>query len=192
MTITCMDRTVCLLPSVRRREVGAVTAPDGSEQLRNVLAVTDTALAQIDVEDLLSELPHRIRSVLDVDTAAVLLRDRGSNELVARAACELEEEFRRRPGPGRHRIRRQHRETQVPGRAGSGGCDHRGESDPVGDGHPEHARRPVAERRGSAAAQRPNPHTPPRPRIPLPAKRKAHPQPTPELPSDQGAELVPG
>ncbi len=50
----------------------------------------------------------------------------------------------------------------------------------------------------------PNPRTPPKPRIPLPAKRKAQSakrkaqsakrkaHPTPELPSDQGAELVPG
>ena len=80
--------------SVRRREAGAVRSPDASEQLRNVLAVTDTALARLDVEDLLSELLARIRSVLDVDTAAVLLRDGGSDELVARAACGLEEEVR--------------------------------------------------------------------------------------------------
>jgi len=42
----------------------------GSEQLRNLLAVTDAALARLDVEDLLSELLDRIRSVLDADTAA--------------------------------------------------------------------------------------------------------------------------
>jgi sigma-B regulation protein RsbU (phosphoserine phosphatase) len=71
-----------------------VTSPDASEQLRNVLAVTDTALARLEVEDLLSELLARIRSVLDVDTAAVLLRDSGSDELVARAACGLGEEVR--------------------------------------------------------------------------------------------------
>jgi putative methionine-R-sulfoxide reductase with GAF domain len=69
-----------------------VTSPDAAEQLRNVLAVIDTALARLDVEDLLSELLGRIRSVLDVDTAAVLLRNGGSDELVARAACGLEEE----------------------------------------------------------------------------------------------------
>jgi phosphoserine phosphatase RsbU/P len=71
-----------------------VTSPDAAEQLRHVLAVTDTTLARLDVDDLLSELLARIRSVLDVDTAAVLLRDRGSDELVARAACGLEEEVR--------------------------------------------------------------------------------------------------
>jgi len=66
----------------------------GSEQLRNLLAVTDAALARLEVEDLLSELLDRIRSVLDADTAAVLLRDGGSDELVARAARGLEEEVR--------------------------------------------------------------------------------------------------
>jgi phosphoserine phosphatase RsbU/P len=75
-------------------EAGAVMSPAGSDQLRNLLAVTDTALARLDVEDLLSELLDRIRSVLDADTAAVLLRDSDSDELVARAARGLEEEVR--------------------------------------------------------------------------------------------------
>jgi phosphoserine phosphatase RsbU/P len=78
----------------RGPEAGAAMSRAGSEQLRNLLAVTDAALARLDVEDLLSELLDRIRSVLDADTAAVLLRDGGSNELVARAACGLEEEVR--------------------------------------------------------------------------------------------------
>jgi signal transduction protein with GAF and PtsI domain len=59
-----------------------------------LLAVTDTTLARLDVEDLLLELLDRIRSVLYADTAAVLLRDGDSDELVARAACGLEEEVR--------------------------------------------------------------------------------------------------
>ena len=71
-----------------------MTSPDAAEQLRKVLAVTDTTLARLDVDDLLSELLARIRSVLDADTAAVLLRNGGSDELVARAACGLEEEVR--------------------------------------------------------------------------------------------------
>lgn len=78
----------------RGPEAGAAMSRAGSEQLRNLLAVTDAALARLDVEDLLSELLDRIRSVLDADTAAVLLRDGGSDELVARAACGLEEEVR--------------------------------------------------------------------------------------------------
>jgi phosphoserine phosphatase RsbU/P len=78
----------------RGPEAGEVMAPAGSEQLRNLLAVTDTALARLDVEDLLSELLGRIRAVLNADTAAVLLCDAGSDVLVARAACGLEEEVR--------------------------------------------------------------------------------------------------
>jgi GAF domain-containing protein len=77
-----------------RREAGAVTSHNDSEQLRKLLAVTDSTLARLDVEDLLFELLERVRSVLDADTAAVLLRDGGSDELVARAARGLEEEVR--------------------------------------------------------------------------------------------------
>ncbi len=65
-----------------------------SEHLSDLLEVTDTTLGRLDVEDLLNELLERIRSVLDVDTAAVLLRDGSSDELVARAARGLEEEVR--------------------------------------------------------------------------------------------------
>ena len=71
-----------------------MTSHDESEQLRKLLAVTDSTLARLDVEDLLFELLDRVRSVLDADTAAVLLRDGGSDELVARAARGLEEEVR--------------------------------------------------------------------------------------------------
>jgi phosphoserine phosphatase RsbU/P len=78
----------------RGPEAGEVMSPAGSEQLRNLLAITDTAFARLDVEDLLSELLGRIRAVLNADTAAVLLRDAGSDVLVARAACGLEEEVR--------------------------------------------------------------------------------------------------
>ena len=71
-----------------------MTSHNDSEQLRKLLAVTDSTLARLDVEDLLFELLERVRSVLDADTAAVLLRDGGSDELVARAARGLEEEVR--------------------------------------------------------------------------------------------------
>jgi len=64
------------------------------EKLRNLSAVTDSTLARLDVEDLLVELLERVRTILDADTAAVLLRCEGSNELEARAACGLEEEVR--------------------------------------------------------------------------------------------------
>jgi phosphoserine phosphatase RsbU/P len=67
---------------------------DEADKLRNLLAVTDTTLARLDVEDLIVELLERLRVILAADTAAVLLREAGSDELVARAACGLEDEVR--------------------------------------------------------------------------------------------------
>jgi signal transduction histidine kinase len=61
-------------------------------QLENVQAVTDAALGHLELDDLLDELLVRVRVILNVDTAAVLLLDERANELVARAARGLEEE----------------------------------------------------------------------------------------------------
>ena len=52
----------------------------------------DTALAKLGFDDLVGELLIRIRDILEVDTAAILLLDESTNELVARAAVGLEEE----------------------------------------------------------------------------------------------------
>ncbi len=62
--------------------------------LEGLLSVTDSALTGLKVEDLLIELLIRVREVLEADTAAVLLLDRESNELVATAACGIEDEVR--------------------------------------------------------------------------------------------------
>lgn len=67
---------------------------DEADKLHNLLAVTDTNLARLDVEELMVELLERLRVILAADTAAVLLREDGSEVLVARAACGLEEEVR--------------------------------------------------------------------------------------------------
>lgn len=61
--------------------------------LRGVRAVTDTALSQLDVEDLVAALLARIREQLRVDTATVLLLDPYGQELVATASVGLEEEI---------------------------------------------------------------------------------------------------
>lgn len=66
----------------------------GEHRLRNLRAVTDSGLARLDIEDLLAELLTRVVSALDADTAAVLLREPGSDVVIARAACGLEEEVR--------------------------------------------------------------------------------------------------
>jgi sigma-B regulation protein RsbU (phosphoserine phosphatase) len=63
-------------------------------RLARLEALTDTTLAQLDVDELLAELLARVREILDVDTAAVLLLDVQSAVLVARAACGIEDEVR--------------------------------------------------------------------------------------------------
>jgi len=63
-----------------------------SQHVLRLQSITDAALAHLELDDLLSELLHRIRAILDVDTCAILLVDDASNELVARAAVGLEEE----------------------------------------------------------------------------------------------------
>ncbi len=74
--------------------LGQVASRGFEERLSNLAAVTDVSLTKLDVDDLLVELLYRVRAVLDADTAAVLLRRHGSDDLVARAACGLEEEVR--------------------------------------------------------------------------------------------------
>jgi serine phosphatase RsbU (regulator of sigma subunit)/anti-sigma regulatory factor (Ser/Thr protein kinase) len=70
----------------------SVTDQETAERLRRVLRVTDVALAHLSPEALLDELLIRVREILDADTAAVLLLDEATDELVARAAKGLEEE----------------------------------------------------------------------------------------------------
>jgi phosphoserine phosphatase RsbU/P len=67
---------------------------EGGERLRRLLAVTDAALSQLDVEDLLTELAFRTRELMASDTAAILLLDPSGRDLVATAASGLEEEVR--------------------------------------------------------------------------------------------------
>lgn len=91
----------------RRRKavpkLSAMGVQNAAERLANLLAVSDVELVRLDIDDMLVKLLERVRSALDADTAAVLLRDPGSDYLVARAACGLEEEVRQgvRIGMGR-------------------------------------------------------------------------------------------
>ncbi|MFC7533716.1 PP2C family protein-serine/threonine phosphatase [Actinoplanes sp. GCM10030250] len=64
------------------------------ERLRRLEAITDATLSRLDVSDLLDELLDRVRDLLDVDTAAILLLDLHAQQLVATAAKGLEEEVR--------------------------------------------------------------------------------------------------
>jgi GAF domain-containing protein len=66
-----------------------------SERLQRLQALTDAALANLDLEELLSSLLGRTRELLEADTCAVLLLDEDADELVARAAVGIEEEVER-------------------------------------------------------------------------------------------------
>jgi putative methionine-R-sulfoxide reductase with GAF domain len=65
-----------------------------AERLRAIESVIDARLARLDVEDLLDELLDRVRDALDADTAAILLLDEPTAELVATAARGIEAEVR--------------------------------------------------------------------------------------------------
>jgi len=71
-------------------EVDALHTADA--RLRHLAAITEAALAHLDLDQLLEALLLRLRGILGVDTVAVLLLDRDTDELVARAAKGLEEE----------------------------------------------------------------------------------------------------
>ncbi|MGC5033593.1 PP2C family protein-serine/threonine phosphatase [Micromonospora sp. DT229] len=65
------------------------------ERLRRFEAITDRALSGLNIADLFDELLDRVRDLLKVDTATILLLDGHTGELVATAAKGLEEEVRR-------------------------------------------------------------------------------------------------
>lgn len=77
--------------------MNGVPGDGGEERLRRLLAVTDTALSELDIDDLLAELVARTRELVDADTAAILLVDPTGRELVATAASGLDEEGVRIP-----------------------------------------------------------------------------------------------
>jgi K+-sensing histidine kinase KdpD len=64
-------------------------------RLEHVQAITDAALAHLEIDDLLAVLLPRIRTILDAQTCAVLLLDEQRQELVASAAVGIEEEVER-------------------------------------------------------------------------------------------------
>src|SRR5947209_2313070 len=66
-----------------------------SEQVRHLYRLSDPALSELGLDELLDELLDRVRDALHVDTTAILLLDPDSNELVARAAKGIEEEVER-------------------------------------------------------------------------------------------------
>jgi sigma-B regulation protein RsbU (phosphoserine phosphatase) len=90
------------IPGCRRttRQVGGIeitvdTCPNPPEdRLRDIQSITDAALSRLDDEELLAELLTRTKEILQADTAAVLLLDYSSGQLIATATAGLEEEVR--------------------------------------------------------------------------------------------------
>jgi sigma-B regulation protein RsbU (phosphoserine phosphatase) len=75
-------------------ETTSAAMEQSDERLRRLLAITDAALSQLGIEDLLTELTARTRELMAADTSAILLLDPSGRELVATAASGLEEEVR--------------------------------------------------------------------------------------------------
>ena len=75
-----------------RRPARLLTSPALAEKLRDVQSITDAALSALDPQTLLNVLVERVKEALQADTAAVLLLDTPSGQLVATAASGLEEE----------------------------------------------------------------------------------------------------
>jgi serine phosphatase RsbU (regulator of sigma subunit) len=63
-------------------------------RLRAIQSITDATLSRLDDHEQLAELMDRTREILRADTAAVLLLDFSSGQLIATAAAGLEEEVR--------------------------------------------------------------------------------------------------
>jgi anti-sigma regulatory factor (Ser/Thr protein kinase)/putative methionine-R-sulfoxide reductase with GAF domain len=68
----------------------SIAAP--ADQLHDLVRLSDPALSELDFTGLLDELLIRVRDLLGVDTAAILLVDEERKQLVARAAKGIEEE----------------------------------------------------------------------------------------------------
>jgi PAS domain S-box-containing protein len=95
---------ICGLATVLRSAQARAQALASSEQaaraeveanarrLRQLQRVTDTALAHLELDDLLRELIDRIREALSADTVVILLLTDDGTELAVRAAHGLEQE----------------------------------------------------------------------------------------------------
>src|SRR4051794_20475638 len=71
------------------------SADEAAARLEDVQRVTESTLAYLDLDDLLTELLERVTDILGADTAAVLLVEDDGRTLAARAAKGLEEEVER-------------------------------------------------------------------------------------------------
>lgn len=85
-TVTMVSRPVPAAPRP------AAPAAEPEERLRWLEVVTGAQLAQLTVDELLDELLDRVRELMAVDTAAVLLLDPSRQFLIATVARGIEEE----------------------------------------------------------------------------------------------------
>jgi serine phosphatase RsbU (regulator of sigma subunit)/anti-sigma regulatory factor (Ser/Thr protein kinase) len=81
-----------MTPDQTNPEQSAPVVEEEVIALEDVQQVTESALAYLDLDDLLNELLERVTDMLNADTAAVLLVEEGGRTLAARAAKGLEEE----------------------------------------------------------------------------------------------------
>jgi phosphoserine phosphatase RsbU/P len=66
--------------------------PELAARLHDIQSITDAALSMLDPQALLDVLVERVKEALQADTAAILLLDQRSGQLLATAASGLEEE----------------------------------------------------------------------------------------------------
>ena len=92
------DRVALAIDHARlfeRERSARAAAEQALERLTQLQAVTDSALVQLDLDELLRVLLERAVEMLGADTSAILLVDGDGTSLVARAAKGLEEEVER-------------------------------------------------------------------------------------------------
>lgn len=70
------------------------SAGSAEDRLRRIGFVNDDTIAQLEGQDMLDDVLGRVRRVLHVDTAVILLLEQGGRELVATAALGIEPEVR--------------------------------------------------------------------------------------------------
>ena len=149
-------RVTIVSPPVTAVAANGASAPHGlpdrsaEERLRWLEAVTDTGLAQLTVDQLLDELLDKVRELMAVDTAAVLLLDPSQQFLVATVARGIEEEVHQgvRIPLGRGFAGRIAEGTAL-GRDRAGRSQQRAQPDPAGEGHRLAAGRAAGGRRAA-------------------------------------------
>jgi phosphoserine phosphatase RsbU/P len=72
----------------------SVSPSSAAGRLAGLQSIADAALLQLDPQTLMTELLGRLKDIMQADTAAILLLDRVSGQLIATAAAGLEEEVR--------------------------------------------------------------------------------------------------